>query len=495
MIVPPTTQQATVRSRIKPGQWVIVAIFVGMGLAWLPLMANVSPGDTEQRIGGYLMLSFCLVPAAGFAAWLLITEIVADAQGLSWRDFRGRHSVSWEDVTDYYELPTKGGSNTALRCAVETRAGTFEFGASGWTNAQALQALVQQNATQARTNVWKLLGEREREPLPRTFDYDTADNRFQRRLAIISVVFFSGVSLWLLRRLPSTFITLGWGWGLASLGLELLTIIPLVVVSGIAVRQMTDTRSHWRKQITVTDEGLTFENTGQGFSVAWLDIIEYRIDPMRIGYRYVIITRTGEHDFLPTVSQASVLCHMITRYATAAKTTEWRSSEDDVIGGKASRWSSGCEGVGERIYHYRSRSLRAILLFPTVLAFVPVLMSPLASLGLTAKPNVGLNIVLCSLALWVWWRYYMAAIQVDASGITERAIFGPRRLRWEQVERFYISGSDAFKFGNVVGAGTRIRFWIGIADVEELKVEIARRAVSSRNRTWDEAGLTAARDR
>ena len=88
----------------------------------------------------------------------------------------------------------------------------------------------------------------------------------------------------------------------------------------------------------------------------------------------------------------------------------------------------------------------------------------------------------------------MASIQVDASGITQRAIFGPRRLRWEQVERFYISGGDAFKFGNVVGAGTRIRFWIGIADLEELKAEIARRAVNSRNRTWDEAGLAAAQD-
>ena len=41
----------------------------------------------------------------------------------------------------------------------------------------------------------------------------------------------------LFTRLPSTFVTLGWGWGLASLGLELLAIIPLVVVSGIAVRQ------------------------------------------------------------------------------------------------------------------------------------------------------------------------------------------------------------------------------------------------------------------
>jgi hypothetical protein len=35
-----------------------------------------------------------------------------------------------------------------------------------------------------------------------------------------------------------------------------------------------------------------------------------------------------------------------------------------------------------------------------------------------------------------------------------------------------------------------IRFWIGIADVEELKAEIARRAVNSRNRTWDEAEAT-----
>ena len=62
-----------------------------------------------------------------------------------------------------------------------------------------------------------------------------------------------------------------------------------------------------------------------------------------------------------------------------------------------------------------------------------------------------------------------------------------RFLRWEQVECFHMSGDAPFKFGNVVGEGTRIRFWIGIADLEELKAEIARRAVNSRNRTWDEA--------
>ena len=118
---PPITQQATVRSRIKPGLWAIVALFTGMGLVWLPMMATGASSDPGQRIGGYIMLSFCLVPAAGFAALLLITEIVADAQGINWRDFRGRHFVPWEDVTDYYELPdTRSRRGGTPRLAVVT---------------------------------------------------------------------------------------------------------------------------------------------------------------------------------------------------------------------------------------------------------------------------------------------------------------------------------------------------------------------------------------
>ena len=91
------------------------------------------------------------------------------------------------------------------------------------------------------------------------------------------------------------------------------------------------------------------------------------------------------------------------------------------------------------------------------------------------------------LALAVIVLYDTAWIKTDSLGITQHTLGVCRFLRWEQVERFHMSGDALFKFGNVVGAGTRIRFWIGIADLEELKAEIARRAVNSRNRTWDEA--------
>ena len=89
--------------------------------------------------------------------------------------------------------------------------------------------------------------------------------------------------------------------------------------------------------------------------------------------------------------------------------------------------------------------------------------------------------------LWAIWRYHQASIGIDGDGITQNVAFCRRFLRWDQVERFFKSGGDAYMFGNVVGAGTRIRFWTGIADVEELKDEVARRAVNSRNQTWDEA--------
>jgi hypothetical protein len=40
-------------------------------------------------------------------------------------------------------------------------------------------------------------------------------------------------------------------------------------------------------------------------------------------------------------------------------------------------------------------------------------------------------------------------------------------------------------FGIVSGGRGRIRFWYGIGAVDELKDEIARRAINSRTKGWD----------
>ena len=63
--------------------------------------------------------------------------------------------------------------------------------------------------------------------------------------------------------------------------------------------------------------------------------------------------------------------------------------------------------------------------------------------------------------------------------------FGKKSIAWDDVTRFYMSAGSSQRYdegglyGNVVGRNTHIRFWIGIADAEELKAEIARRAVNA----------------
>ena len=85
--------------------------------------------------------------------------------------------------------------------------------------------------------------------------------------------------------------------------------------------------------------------------------------------------------------------------------------------------------------------------------------------------------------LYGWWRYFCASVRISSRGIAQFTPFGRRFIPWTDV-REYCQPDDS-SIVSVVAAGARIRFWAGIADIEELKDEIARRAVSSRNKGWE----------
>lgn len=73
---------------------------------------------------------------------------------------------------------------------------------------------------------------------------------------------------------------------------------------------------------------------------------------------------------------------------------------------------------------------------------------------------------------------------LDERGIAQRAWNGSRSLAWSEVEELSITGAEGFRFGNVVGRGQRLRFWLGIADVEELLDTLARRAPAAALTRW-----------
>ena len=482
--------------RPDKGCWAFVVIFGFVGLL-MPLLALfAAPHDaTLWCMTGLAFASFG-VPAVLFAIWIVRGYVIADNAGLRCRGLGGWRTTPWDGISDYCEKVPSAKSHSRWY-VVEVQCGKLTLRGDYWSKADVMCAVIAQRSTAARAKKWAVLGTRPELDWPRTFDYDNAENRSTKVFIRVTALFFAGLAVWLVTQSCRNF-SLGLGWGLASVGLALLLGMALLLFVSFPLLMVQDTERRRTQSIMVSHEGLLYSDGGQRITMLWEEIADYSLKGFGIWQsisQYHIGGRKNAIIFTPAIHESHILKSIISDNAVNVPAKSWYASYDDVLGGKASRWSSGSEGVGERVYHYRSRSLRAMLLFPTVLAFVPLLLVPLASMGLMPKPNWVPDTLFCGFALWGWWRYSVAHIQVDASGITQRAIFGHRRLRWEQVEYFYMSGSDGpFTFGNVVGAGTRIRFWIGIADLEELKAEIARRAVNSRSRTWDEAGLTAAQD-
>ena len=77
-------------------------------------------------------------------------------------------------------------------------------------------------------------------------------------------------------------------------------------------------------------------------------------------------------------------------------------------------------------------------------------------------------------------------MRVSSGGIAQLTPFGRRFIPWTEVREYGHTGDGSTI--SVAGLRTRIRFWGGLADVEELKEQIARRAYNSRSEGWENRG-------
>jgi len=100
--------------------------------------------------------------------------------------------------------------------------------------------------------------------------------------------------------------------------------------------------------------------------------------------------------------------------------------------------------------------------------------------GSTSRVTFGMGV----LTLWAWWRNFHASVRISRRGIAQFTPFGRRFIPWTEVREYYQAGGDMMTFWVVASARRRIRFWAGIADLDELKAEIAQRAVNSRSDGW-----------
>lgn len=480
-----------VRCRPERAQWLGVAFFGLIGgppVLWALFGWDLDPGSRWlQAIIGSLLL----VPTLVYAVWLARAQVVADTGGLRWRSLGGWTSAPWVEISDYYDRPH---SANAVLMVVEAPNATLSWLAS--TRAPAvlsLRRLIAQRATRAAATTWAILGTRPDEPRSLTFAYRASDLRIMAIIMWTCVIGWTGMWVYLtglgaIRKLPETLGQMGWLLGLLGavvfIGFPLL--LPALALPGFLALRETRRRRHQR--IRADARGLCFEDGSRRLEVNWDGVMDYFYSPfpgVTGGSRHVVVTRAGTFDFTAHLHDLPILKRMIAHYAKNTPGPDWQPRAEEVLGGDALRWTRGPQGDRERVYRYRTPTNRALLWLPTALTLMLILLPSVlreASLDPPDDSSMWLAWVPGALSLWGWWRYFHASVRISGRGISQTIPFGRRFIPWTEVREYRHIG-DGSKLA-VVSDRSSIRFWGGLADVEELKEEIAQRAVHSPRGGW-----------
>ena len=484
----------TITCRPPRSHWLAAVLPVVLGL--LVPMSAAAPGPKGPPSPGEILFAevfsvLCLLCLCVLLWWLLRACVAGDNYGLRWRGLGGWKSATWDTVSDYYEaLPTWAQQSDSRNGRPKTRLPLVASVAetpngkcgvtSAWSNADALRELITRNAINSRSVKWDLKGTRTCDPWPRTFDYNTRENRWAPRIWLklfvtFVVCLFIRPALWL----APTAQLIGWAQTLAVAGVYTLLAGSLGLIFLLPLAQYRAANRRKAERITVSFDGIAFESGARRVQAVWADVTGYHSESSQgLGSRFVIETWQGEFDFLSSIGSAALLQAIIPRFATDATSSEWRSRvSDEALGGEAARWTGGKSGVGSRFYHYRTRVHRVLLFGGAVLCGALVLLVVSISLGWLPGnvPPAGAALagVVWTAILFIGLRAYLGnGIAVDENGLTQRTVFGSRFLAWEQVQGYEVTPLGSSK---VIGRTQTLGFSSEIVGYKELMEEIERR--------------------
>ncbi len=443
-----------------------------------------SPGETLLFAASSLICFFCLCVLVW---WLLRACVLGDAAGLRWRGLGGWKRVRWNEVSDFYEklsVRNRSRAPSAAGCILEVASRKIRF-SRDWSNAEALRELVAQNAINSRAAGWEVKGTRVVDPWPRAFDYNTVENRWTPRLWLkLFAIFVVYVVIQPALELVVTAHLVGWAAALGVAGAYVLLFGSMGLIFLVPLAQYRATNERKAERVTADLDGIVFEDGVRRVEAAWPDVTGYRMVSHGLLFRYVVETRQGNFDFLSSLGDARLLQAIIQRSASLAENREWRlPADEEALSGEAARWSSGRVGVGTRIFHYRTRGYRAILLGMAVLGIVCGLLFAGIALGWlpsTLPPSpAGMAVagVFWGVGLILGWQAYRQnGVVLDDNGLTQRTLLGSRFIAWEQVQEYAVTPLGG---GKVSGRGTTIGFGRDIVGYAELNEEVDRHAISS----------------
>ncbi len=421
-------------------------------------------------------------------------RVIAERQQLHSVGVLRRRSVYWEEVRDYYEIKT---GKFGVLSTVETDAGKIGLGSEGWTHIEEFRAVVQQRATRARAKAWGMRDSRPEDTWPRLFVYDPVQNR--RALW----VWGAATTLLLLTPVLMTASKAGnihsgsdWLWNLLAFGMMQTLLVLYCALPLAVVRAHRDGLRRQNERITVDRDGLTFEDGTQRIKAAWEEILGWKKTPLGQSWSrdssYIVETEAGNFQFTRCLRDAPLLCEIIT--AQTGRKLE-------LMEGKDAFDAAPDLSADIHRYTYRNRTNRAMLLLMTafgVFSLVPLILPFFIEQDRPLTWDSWLFLILLAVIMWAytlyeWANYRTARIETDPQGITQWTLFGNRRLGWSEVEAFALHPQSMVGYGEVVGAGGRVRFRLTIAYLEELKTEIQQRAIHSVNREWEKSEAAKSR--
>jgi hypothetical protein len=462
-----------VMSRPGSNAWGVVGVFGVMAVV-VAVITYEGRGDLAGLwLGGAIsVLALCVALSA--AAYAAFTSVRADNDGLHWCGLlHGRRSAPWHAVTDFYLQASRLNASSAV---IETRAGRIAL-AHDSRDLEALKEAVACHVTNAKVHQWKLLGTRPGDA-PLTFSYDAIGTRVSAPLSAVLLVALIGAIAWASARYWENHATgAGPAPGALLIPIALFTALGAAygcrIVSIMTAARRADHRRRCGERIVVTSRGIRYEDRDRVVEAAWPDVTGYGVRGVRAAILtlpvFTVSTRTGEFDFLPTLVNRWVLMACIKQEAAHADGS-WLQRLDGTPLTRNARPDPRAEGG--RVYHYRTRTNRAVLFLAVFLIFATVI-----TVGRDAGPwSLGLSVPLAVLLLsWLAWRYTSAAIRTDEAGVTQYAPFHTRFIPWSALAAARLHASDEALIEALRGNGETIRFWETIAEVDDLRAEIQRR--------------------
>ncbi len=475
--------QAPVVARPKTDLYAVsgVLAFIGLILVGAGLYAwHGSPRRAPQDlwIGLAATAILFLLPCA-CCLWLMRRlRLVADARGLRICGVFKTRFIAWQNIEDYELRPPETYGQQTRQTWICAN-GKWRRLPILHDDMDALRARIQTQATRSRTRGWQLnIARDDADAWPKIYAY--RDPAGARQFALVALGLLLCVAL--IGSLGSSSATanlsrdalLGW-LQLAAL------LLPLLWIHYAIMRAK---KRAGARTIRADQNALTIVDNEVSTRIAWDEIADYFVEDPKKGVslpQYVVEGAGGRVVFRADIANFGELRALIAARAVNAISREWRHRENadkDTLGGAPSLWP-GAPDIGRKVYHYRTRTLRALL----VLGGAMLLILPIRILGLIPLSDgqtptlpdrmIGLIFVapVVALVLGGALAFWRASIQTDENGLLHRSIWGERFLRWSEVESFSFNGH----FYQIKGARTTIRYWL-VAASDNLRAEIEARS-------------------